>query len=124
MAWDTIGEKKAEAKKPAGSRIVETRSETAGSESARQGGKDLRSGMELLEPDFLLSVVENTTGIDPNDVAMRRLTFDELLRRKQQDHIDSKALTVYAVNEGSLYGKTIQCEAIKELTKRTAQQSS
>jgi hypothetical protein len=123
MAWDTVGEKKAEVRKTTGGRIVETRSETGGAESARQAAKDLRSGMELLEPDFLLSIVENTTGIDPNDVAMRRLTFDELLRRKQQDQIDSKALTVYAVNEGSLYGKTIQCEAIKELTKRTAQQS-
>jgi len=80
---------------------------------------DLNSGMELLELDFLLSIVEQTGGEDKNDVTMRRLTFDELLRRNNQDRIDSKALSVYAVNKNDLYGKNIQCQAIKELTKRT-----
>jgi hypothetical protein len=79
--------------------------------------------MEILDLDFLLSVVENTEGNDKNDVAMRRLTFDELLRREQQDTIDSNALKVYAMNEGELYGKVIQCEAMKVLTERTVRKS-
>jgi histone H3/H4 len=82
---------------------------------------DVTGGMELLELDFLLRVVEDTKGDDKNDVAMRRLSFDELLRRKNQDRIDSNALTVYAVNKYDLYGKNIQCEAMKELTRRTVQ---
>jgi len=82
---------------------------------------DVAGGMELLELDFLLSIVEETKGDDKNDVTMRRLTFDELLRREKQDRIDSNALAVYAVNKYDLYGKNIQCEAMKELTKRTVQ---
>lgn len=85
--------------------------------------KDLAGGMELLDLDFLLSIVENTDGTDKNDVAMRRLTFDELIRRQQQDSIDSNALKVYAVNDGSLYSKVIQCEAMKVLTERTSRKS-
>ena len=82
--------------------------------------KDLRGGMDLLELDFLLSIVENTKGNDQNDVTMRKLNFNEVLRREKQNHIDSNALAVYAVNAGNLYGKDIQCEATKELAKRTA----
>lgn len=85
--------------------------------------KDLAGGMEILDLDFLLSIVENTDGNDKNDVAMRRLTFDELLRREQQDTVDSNALKVYAMNEGGLYGKVIQCEAMKVLTERTSRKS-
>ena len=82
--------------------------------------KDLNRGMDLLELDFLLSIVENTNGSDKNDVTMRKLNFDEVLRREKQDQIDSNALAMYAVNAGNLYGKDIQCEATKELAKRTA----
>ena len=82
--------------------------------------KDLRGGMDLLELDFLLSVVESTKGNDQNDVTMRKLNFNELLRREKQNQIDSNALVVYAVNAGNLYGKDIQCEATKELARRTA----
>jgi len=89
----------------------------------RRSEKDLAGGMEMLDLDFLLSIVENAEGNDKNDVAMRRLTFDELLRREQQDTIDSNALKVYAMNEGELYGKVIQCEAMKVLTERTAHKS-
>ena len=81
--------------------------------------KDLRGGMDLLELDFLLSIVENTKGNDQNDVTMRKLNFNELLRREKQNQIDSNSLAVYAVNMGNLYGKDIQCEATKELAKRT-----
>jgi len=93
------------------------------SELNRNREKDLAVGMEILDLDFLLSVVENTEGNDKNDVAMRRLTFDELLRREQLDTIDSNSLKVYAMNEGELYGKVIQCEAMKVLTERTVRKS-
>ena len=82
--------------------------------------RDLQGGMELLEIDFLLSIVENTKGNAQNDVTMRKLNFNEVLRREKQDQIDSNALAVYTVNAGNLYGKDIQCEATKELAKRTA----
>ena len=50
---------------------------------------------------------------------MRKLTFSEVLRREKQNQIDSNILAVYAVNAGNLYGKDIQCEATKELARRT-----
>ena len=132
MAW-SVGEKKGETRRTAGSKLAEVRPSTDGSspetaeqeklksESAKE--RDLASGMEMLELDFLLGVIEKTKGDDKNDVAMRKLSFNELLRREQQKHIDSKALTVYAVDEDNLYGKDIQCEAMKELTKRTTHKS-
>jgi hypothetical protein len=82
---------------------------------------DVNGGMELLELDFLLGVIEDTKGNDNHDVTMRKLTFNEILRRENQTQIDSNALAVYAVNKGNLYGKVIQCEAMKELTRRTVQ---
>jgi hypothetical protein len=83
--------------------------------------KDLQSGMELLGLDFLLKVVENTNdGNDEKDVTMRKLNFKELQRRGELSQADSKALKEYAVNEGNLYGKDIQCEAMKSLAERTA----
>jgi len=88
-------------------------------ESSKERKKDLASGMEMLEPDFLVRIVETTKCDDKNDVMMQKLSFNELLRRGKQDKIDSSALTVYAINEGNLYGKDIQCEAMNELTKRT-----
>jgi hypothetical protein len=130
MAWNTIREKKSEVKGMAASKIVEVHpsakasSEISGEETLKSGlsrdrEKDLAGGMEILDLEFLLSIIENTDGDDKNDVAMRRLTFDELLRRDQVDTIDSSALKVYAMNEGGLYGKVIQCEAMKMLTERT-----
>ena len=92
-------------------------------ELARERGRDLAGGMEMLELDFLLSVVENTKGDDKNDVMVRKLNFNELLRREQLNEIDGNALKVYAVDEGNLYGKDIQFQAIKELTVRTARKS-
>ena len=73
--------------------------------------------------DFLLSVVENTKGNDKNDVAMRKLVFNELIRREQVNAIDSNSLKVYTVDEDRLYGKDIQCEAMKKLTDRTSRKS-
>ena len=125
MAWG-VGEKKAEVKKSTGTRIVElggTEEMTgeAGMEKKTRAGRNLGGGMEMLEMDFLLGVIENTEGEDKNDVAMRRLTFNEVLRRAQQSEIDSSALGVYSVDVKGLYGKDIQCAAMKELTRRTEQ---
>ena len=75
--------------------------------------------MEILELDFLLGVVENTKSYDKNNVMIRNLSFDELLRREQLAVVDSKALNVYAINDGNLYNKDIQCCAMKELAERT-----
>jgi len=85
--------------------------------------KDLGSGMELLEPGFLLSIVEDTKGNEKNDVTMRKMNFNELLRRGELDQVNSKSLKVYAVNRGNLYGKDIQCEAMRELSERTMHES-
>ena len=130
MAWNNVGEKKVDVKKSVAGKVVSLHS--ASSESAesskgplsREGSKDMSGGMEILEPDFLLSVVETTKGDDSNDITMRRLTFYELLRRNQLNTIDSNSLKVYAVNEHRFYDKTIQCEAIKVLTERTQQKGA
>ena len=121
MAWNTIREKKGEVKRMQANKVVEMSSSPKAHppDSAKEGNKDLQSGMEMLELDFLLSIVENTDGNDPNDVTMRKLNFYELLRRQQLNAIDSNALKVYAVNEHNLYDKTIQCRALNVLTERT-----
>jgi hypothetical protein len=54
------------------------------SEPARKRSRDLQSGMELLELDFLLSIVEDTSSHEELDVAMRRFNFKELIRRSLQ----------------------------------------
>ena len=123
-----IGDRKFEVRKSTGTRIVELggAEETAGEvtmEKKTRTGRNLAGGMDLLEMDFLLGVIESTDGEDKNDVAMRRLSFNEVLRRNQQSEIDSAAMTVYAVDEKGLYGKDIQCGAMKELTRRTEQKS-
>ena len=128
MVWNSIREKKSEVKNMAAGKIVEmnppTKSPFSEGESTRSNrNKDLAGGMELLDLDFLLSIVENTDGSDKNDVSMRKFTFDELVRRQQQDTIDSNALKVYAINDGNLYGKVIQCEAMKVLTDRTTRKT-
>ena len=123
MAW-SVGEKKGDTKRATMDKVVELRSPVKAPSSDSAGGeRDLGGGMEMLELDFLLGVVEKTGGDDKNDVMMRKLNFNELLRRGKQNQIDSGALKVYAVDSGNLYGKDIQCEAMKELTKRTAHKS-
>ncbi len=125
-----IGDRKIEVRKSTGTRIVELggAEETSSSgeatmEKKSRAGRNLAGGMDLLEMDFLLGVIEATDGEDKNDVAMRRLTFNEVLRRNQQSEIDSSSLAVYSVDEKNLYGKDIQCAAMKELTRRTEQKS-
>jgi len=123
-----IGDRRIEVRKSTGTRIVELggAEETAGEvmmEKKTRTGRNLAGGMDLLEMDFLLGVIESTDGDDKNDVAMRRLSFNEVLRRNQQSEIDSASLAVYAVDDKNLYGKDIQCAAMKELTRRTEQKS-
>ena len=81
--------------------------------------KNLHSGMELLELNFLLSVVENTNGSNPKDVTMRKLNFSELARREKLSLLGSSVLKIYAINQSNLYGKDRQYLAMKELAKRT-----
>jgi len=128
MAW-SVGEKRGETKRARSSEFAEFKpsgeslpAEAVSNEASNTGAgknRDLAGGMEMLEQDFLLGVVENTEGNNNNDVTMRKLVFNELLRREKLDTIDSNALKVYAINRDNLYGKDIQCEAMKKLTERT-----
>ncbi len=88
-------------------------------ELAWERTKDLNGGMELLELNFLLSIIENTNGDDEKDVIIRKLNFKELLRRGKLNQVNSNVLKIYAINKGNLYGKDIQCEAMKNLAERT-----
>ena len=90
-------------------------------DNSRKRGRDLSSGMDLLDIDFMLDVVENIGASDANDLLMRKLIFNELLRTERLHEMDSQALKGYAINEGGLFDKDIQCEALKELTERTLQ---
>ncbi len=81
--------------------------------------RDMNSGMELLDLDFLVKVVENTKGRNKKNVMMRKLVFNELVRREQLDVISSKTLNIYTINKSKVYSKNIQCEAMRELAKRT-----
>lgn len=124
MAWNS-DDKKTEMKRTGPGKVVEVRGPSKGATGMGEGrggpgkDRDLGSGMEMLDMDFLLNVVEHTKGDDKNDVTMRKLVFNELLRREQLEAVDSNALKVYTINEDNLYGKEIQCEAMKKLTERT-----
>jgi hypothetical protein len=82
-------------------------------------GRDLHSGMELLELGFLLGVLEDMSSAEVSDVTMRRLSFEEILRRDRLSRVSSKALKTYAKDEQGFYGSQIQCEAMKQLSQRT-----
>lgn len=81
--------------------------------------KDLASGMEILELDFLLNIVKKTKGRNKKDVMMRTLAFNELIRREQLAALDSKILNFYTINKGGVYEKNVQCAAMKVLAERT-----
>jgi len=128
MAWG-VGERKVDLRKGPGGKVVPLgEAEESGGETTMEkktrAQRNLAGGMDLLELDFLLGVVESTNGEDKNDVAMRKLTFNEVLRRNQQNEVDSAVLSLYAVDEKGHYGKDIQCAAMKELNRRTDQKSS
>jgi len=82
-------------------------------------GRDLHSGMELLELGFLLSVLEDMSSAEVSDVTMRRLSFEEILRRDKLNRVNSKVLKIYAKDEQGFYDSQIQCEAMKQLNQRT-----
>lgn len=130
MAWNA-GDKKTEVKRgvsgktvplrPGGKELADEMSEDklrAG--TGKAGGRDLVGGMEILEMDFLLRVIENTKSDDKNDVTMQKLGFNELIRREELNEIDSSALKIYVKDANNLYGKIIQCAAMKELAIRTS----
>ncbi|MBN1457864.1 MAG: hypothetical protein JW912_08430 [Sedimentisphaerales bacterium] len=81
--------------------------------------EDVYSGLELLDTDFLLSIIEDLQEDEENDVTMRKICFNEMLRRDLRNHIDSQALEVYAVDSNRSYGKEIQSQAMMELAQRT-----
>ena len=95
-----------------------------GTPAARRAGRDLQSGLELLDLDFLLGVVENVDAGNEQDVTMRKLSFNELVRTNRIHEIDSNALKTYAVDADAHFGKEIQVEAFKELAERTATNAS
>jgi hypothetical protein len=86
---------------------------------SKEKNKNLYGGMDLLELDFLLSIVENVKDNDQKDVTIRKLNFNEVLRREKLNQVKSKVLVVYAIDQDHLYGKDIQCQAMGELAKRT-----
>lgn len=86
---------------------------------ARKRGRDLHGGLELLELDFLLDMVENIESNDEYDIMMRKLSFHELARTSRISEVDSNVLRYYCLDEDGLYDKQIQCEAMKELAART-----
>jgi hypothetical protein len=85
----------------------------------RTTGRDLKSGMELLEKEFLVGVVEHIDAADNQDIAMRGMCFAELVRRGQLSALLSEALKAYILDEGGFFGKTVQREAMAELAGRT-----
>ena len=124
MAWNA-NDKKTEMKRTGPGKVVEVRGQGKGATGTGEGrggpgkDRDLGSGMEMLDMDFLLNVVEHTKGGDKNDVTMRKLVFNELLRREQLEAVDSNSLKIYTIDEYNLYGKEIQCAAMRKLTERT-----
>ncbi len=83
--------------------------------------RDMAAGMEILELDFLLSVIENTDATTDNDIMMRKLAFNELIRTNRVNEVESQSLKVYVIDEHGWFTKDIQCESFKELTTRTLQ---
>jgi len=88
---------------------------------AKKRGRDLHGGMELLDLDFLLDIVENADGTDEYDMTMRKLGFHELARTGRLSDIDSLALSYVCMDEDGLFDKRMQCEAMQELAARTEQ---
>ena len=95
--------------------------ERKASSEARKRGRDLHGGLELLELDFLLDLVENIDGMDEYALTMRKLSFHELARTSRISEIDSSALRYYCMDEDGLYDRRTQCEAMQELSARTEQ---
>ena len=81
-------------------------------------------GMEMLTRKFLLMKTANVTELDKRDVEMRQMAFNELARRNELNEIKGEILKAYAVNRDNIYGKTIQCLAMKTLAERTTHKNN
>lgn len=103
----------------AGSSAVQVRKQRVFGFASDEKGRDLQGGMELLELGFLLSVLEDMSSAEVSDVTMRKLSFEEILRRDRLSRVSSKALKICAKDEQGFYGRKIQCEAMKQLSQRT-----
>ena len=80
---------------------------------------DLQGGMELLENEFLIELVSDIDHSEDSDVEMHKLCFMELVHRGRLKNMDSSIIKAYAKNERHLYGKDVQCLAMKELASRS-----
>ena len=80
---------------------------------------DLEKGLELLELPFLINVVGNIEDGEKQDIEIRKIVFNELVRRGNLSRIEGNVLKIYAKNPKNLFGKSIQCQAIAELAGRT-----
>ena len=120
MKWNNVKEENEMLKEKASTSVVGVRSEIA---KGKGKGRDMQGGLDLLDTDFLLSIVDNTDSSQANDVTMRKINFNELLRRNQRHEISSSALKVYTMDVDGVYGKDIQCQAMQELAERTSAQA-
>lgn len=100
---------------------IEPYNEEEANKMGEGANRNLESGMELLDLDFLLSVVESINGEESNEVTMRKFTFEELIRTNRVNHVDSMVLKHYTMDADNLYSKDIQCAAMAELSNRTRQ---
>jgi len=107
--------------RPANNKKEEAAAEKKARSEAKKRGRDLHGGMELLDLDFLLDIVENTESTDEYDMTMRKLSFHELARTGRLSEVDSHALKYVCMDEDGLFDKRMQCEAMQELAARTEQ---
>lgn len=73
------------------------------------------------ELEIMLQIVEDTRSETTDNVTMRIATLESLINSEQLGLADSRTLRIYAIDHKKLYGKTIQCAAMTELARRTAQ---
>ena len=120
MKWNNVQEEN-EALKEKAAAVVSIKSEQSQKANTKQRkDNDVNSGLEMLDIEFVLGVVDSTDSDDPNDITMRKIAFNEILRRDSRPRISSDALKVYALDQNKYYGKDIQCQAMQELAVRTA----
>jgi hypothetical protein len=120
MKWNNVQEEN-EALKEKATAVVSIKSEqTQKTNTEKSKNSDINSGLEMLDIVFVLGVVDTTDSEDPNDITMRKIGFNEILRRNERPRISSDALKVYALDQNKFYGKDIQCQAMQELAERTA----
>lgn len=80
-------------------------------------------GLELLEDNFLVEMVNQVTNTDSDDLTMHMLALKEMIRRDKLNLASSKALAFYTLNKTKEYDKKIQCAAMLELAKRTDEEN-